>query len=49
MPALRAAILLLLLLAKFLDELIAEFARMTADHVLDLQLGVDAAEGQEGK
>ena len=35
--------------SKPVDELIAEFARMTADHVLDLQLGVDAAEGQEGK
>ena len=35
--------------SKQVDELIAEFARMTADHVLDLQLGVDAAEGQEGK
>ena len=35
--------------AKSVDELIAEFARMTADHVLDLQLGVDAAEGQDGK
>ena len=34
--------------SKPVDELIAEFARMTADHVLDLQLGVDAAEGQEG-
>ena len=36
--------------SKPVDELIAEFARMTADHVLDLQLtNVDAAEGQEGK
>ena len=32
--------------SKPVDELIAEFARMTADHVLDLQLGV---EGQDGK
>ena len=34
--------------SKSIDELIAEFQRMTDEHVLDLQLGVPAAEAREG-